>query len=449
VNFKKAARILLYLFLSLVILAFLLITPVDWTPYQKTSHYTQTQQRLDSVAQVLAKQTQTDTVKVGWAKANITPPHPMPLTAYGQRGPYENVHDSVWVRAIVFTNQYRTIAFLAYDLWIVHPYLAEAIRDTLRQSGLPGENIYFSATHTHNGYGGWAPGLAGKLITGGYDENVVKFICAKTLEAVRTAYNNVETTKLGFGQFDASDFVRNRLIENGNVDPWLRVLKMQEVSSSTTALLCTFSAHSTFISSQEKTLATDYAGPLLQALTTTDSIDFAAYAAGAVGSHSPVKEGDFAFEKLNKYAGNLGSIISKGEDSIYIQIPQTLKYAKLPVAMRSPHIRIADNWRLRPWLFEALMGKQQPYINCLRVGDVVLLGLPCELSGEFYPRFTEICKERNIHLIITTFNGNYLGYVTPDEYYSLKKYETRDMNWYGPYNGAYFTELIKGILQVI
>jgi hypothetical protein len=119
------------------------------------------------------------------------------------------------------------------------------------------------------------------------------------------------------------------------------------------------------------------------------------------------------------------------------------------VAVRTPHIRIADNWRLRPWLFEALMGKQDPYINILRVGDVVLLGLPCELSGEFYPRFAQICRERNLYLIITTFNGNYLGYVTPDEYYSLRKYETRDMNWFGPYNGAYFTELIQGILQVI
>ena len=449
VNFRKASRFLLFILLSFLFLAVLLIAPVDWTHYQETSYYVQTKQNLDSVTQVLAQQIQTDTVKIGWAKANITPSSPVPLTAYGQRGRYENVHDSVWIRAIVFTNQYRTIAFLAYDLWIVHPHLAKAIQDTLNQSGLPLDGIYFSATHTHNGYGGWAPGLAGQLIAGEYDENVVRLICSKTREAVTTAYDDAEITQLGFDRYDAAAFVRNRLIENGDTDPWLRVLKMQQMPSDATALLCTFSAHTTFISSREKTLATDYAGPLLQALEEIDSTDFAAYAAGTVGSHSPVKEGEFTYEKLFQYAENLANTTKSGEDSIPMQTKLTLKYAKLPVAVRTPHIRIADNWRLRPWLFEALMGKQDPYINILRVGDIVMLGLPCELSGEFYPRFAQICKERNIHLMITTFNGNYLGYVTPDEYYSLKKYETRDMNWFGPYNGAYFTELIQDILRVI
>lgn len=448
-NFKKAGRFLLFILLGFVFLAFLLIVPVDWTPYQETSYYAQTKHSLDSVSKVLEQQTQTDTVKIGWAKANITPPTAVPLTAYGQRGPYKNVHDSVWVRAIVFTNQYRTIVFVTYDLWIVHPHLAKVIQDSLSQSGLPLDGIYFSATHTHNGYGGWAPGLAGQLIAGEYDEDVVSLICSKTLEAVSAAYNHAAITQLGFSRYNASSLVRNRLIENGNTDPWLRVFKMRQMPSNATALLCTFSAHSTFISSREKTLATDYAGPLLQALEKIDSIDFSAYAAGTVGSHSPVKEGEFTYEKLDQYAGNLANIIKSGEDSVRTQIKLTLKYAELPVGVRTPHIRIADNWRLRPWLFEALMGKQHPYINILRVGNIVLLGLPCELSGEFYPRFTKVCKERNLRLIITTFNGNYLGYVTPDEYYALKKYETRDMNWFGPYNGAYFTELIQGILEVI
>ncbi len=449
VHLKKTAKVLLYIFISFLALAFLLIAPVDHTPYQETSYYAQTRQNLDSVTQVLANQTQTDTVKAGWAKTNITPTYPVPLTAYGQRGPYESVHDSVWVRAVVFTTKYLTVAFLAYDLWIVHPHLTKAIQDTLSQINLPLDGIYFSATHTHNGYGGWAPGLAGELIAGDYDENVVKLICTKTVEAVKNAYGNTEAVQAGFGQFDASAFVRNRLTEKGKIDPLLRVLKMKKDSTGATALCCTFSAHSTFISSREKTLAADYAGPLLQSLSSIDSIDFAAYAAGAVGSHSPVSEGQFSFEKLNRYAENLADIIGAEEDSIQLQTPRMLKYAVLPVAMRTPHIRITDNWRLRPWLFNALLGKQHPYINILRVGNVVMLGLPCELSGEFYPRFAQVCEEKNIHLIITTFNGNYLGYVTPDEYYSLKKYETREMNWFGPYNGAYFTELIQGILRVI
>ncbi len=447
VNVKKTTRVLFFILLTLTTLTFFLITPIDWTPYPQTSYYTHTKHNLDSVARLLSQQTQKDTLKTGWAQASITPAYPVPLTAYGQRGPYESIHDSVWVKAFIFTNRHRTVAFLTYDLWIVHPYLANAIQDTLQKSGLPLDGIYFSATHTHNGYGGWLPGLAGSLIAGGYDENVVKFICNQTVKAVRKAYDNADVSRLGFGKYNAAAFVRNRLIENGDTDPWLRVLKMQKTNTEASALLCTFSAHTTFISSKEKVLATDYSGPLVQSLKDIDTIGFAAFGAGTVGSHSPVGGGAFSFEKLNDYAANLGSIIKAGEDSIPMQIVQELKYAVLPIEIRTPHIRISDNWRLRPWLFEALLGEQNPYINILRIGNVVMLGLPCELSGEFYPRFAQICKEKNIHLILTTFNGNYLGYVTPDAYYSLKKYETRDMNWFGPYNGAYFTELILEILE--
>ena len=243
---------MLFTLLGLFPLAFLLVAPVDWTPYQQTSYYAQTQQSLDSVRQVLASQTHTEAVKAGWAKANITPSYPVSLTAYGRRGPYENVHDSAWVRAVVFKNQFQTVAFLTYDLWIVHPSLAKAIQDTLRQISLPPDGVYLSATHTHNGYGGWAPGLAGNLIAGEYDEEIVKLICAKTVEAVKAASSHAETIEAGFGQLNASGLVRNRLIQDGKVDPWLRVVKMQKVSSKATALLCSFSAHATLISSVKK-----------------------------------------------------------------------------------------------------------------------------------------------------------------------------------------------------
>ena len=50
--------------------------------------------------------------------------------------------------------------------------------------------------------------------------------------------------------------------------------------------------------------------------------------------------------------------------------------------------------------------------------------------------------------MITSFNGGYMGYVTKDEWYDEDLYETRTMNWYGPYNGAYFEELIEGIIEI-
>ena len=58
-----------------------------------------------------------------------------------------------------------------------------------------------------------------------------------------------------------------------------------------------------------------------------------------------------------------------------------------------------------------------------------------------------MAEENGLHLLITTFNGGYIGYITPDEYYNHNFHEVRDMNWFGPYNGAYFDEIIRGIIR--
>ena len=34
-------------------------------------------------------------------------------------------------------------------------------------------------------------------------------------------------------------------------------------------------------------------------------------------------------------------------------------------------------------------------------------------------------------------------------YYNRSTYETRDMNWFGPYNGNYFEEMMVGLLNKI
>ncbi len=443
---KKLLRVLVYSLIFLFVLAAVLFKPVDWTPYQNTAYYQHTLNNLDSVKSNLPSNQENGRVKFGWAKANITPAHPVNLIAYGQRGPYQQVHDSAWVKAIVFTNQTQKIVLLAYDLWIIHPFLAAAIRDTLQQAEI--QSIYFTADHTHNGYGGWAPGLGGKLIAGGYDADIVRLICKQTVEAVKKAEENIGEGKIGYHQVNASRFVKNRLIENGKTDPWIRILNLEKEQGEK-AVFCTFSAHSTYINSSVTDLSSDYPGILVKELVDHDSLDFAAFASGAIGSQAPVKSGEFSYENMNQYADSLAGLIEDNLVNIEERATSELKFIQLPVAVREPHFRISDNWRIRPWLFNWFFGEQHPYFTCMRIGNTILIGSPGEISGEFYPLFSGICKEKNLNLMLTTFNGNYLGYITPDQYYHLKKYETRDMNWFGPYNGEYFVEIITKLLEII
>jgi len=88
-------------------------------------------------------------------------------------------------------------------------------------------------------------------------------------------------------------------------------------------------------------------------------------------------------------------------------------------------------------------------MKALRIGQQVLVGVPGDFSGELVANFEAISRQKGVNLLITKFNGGYVGYITPDVYYSLPAYETLHMNWYGPYKAAYFEEVMQELIRMI
>jgi hypothetical protein len=120
-----------------------------------------------------------------------------------------------------------------------------------------------------------------------------------------------------------------------------------------------------------------------------------------------------------------------------------LRMIRIPLELGEPQVKISKDWRLRPWVFKSAFGVYKPYLTALRIGDLILLGTPCDFSGALSgPVDTEAAKN-NCTTIITSFNGHYIGYITEDKYYDSEHYETRLMNWYGPGNGAYISECLE------
>ena len=60
-----------------------------------------------------------------------------------------------------------------------------------------------------------------------------------------------------------------------------------------------------------------------------------------------------------------------------------------------------------------------------------------ELSGVFYEKWEQLAQSKGLNLIVTTFNGGYIGYITPDSLYDENFHEVREMNWYGPVLSSY------------
>ncbi|MCY7357218.1 MAG: hypothetical protein LH609_07050, partial [Rudanella sp.] len=211
--------------------------------------------------------------------------------------------------------------------------------------------------------------------------------------------------------------------------------------------LTSFAAHSTIINSNIMDwLSRDWPGVLVDDLEKQPDT-FALYMAGAVGSMGPTETGPTEDAQLHFIGDSLANKIRVALVGKPSKTDSTLALLTLPVTLRNAHVRVSDGWRLRPWVFLKLYGDYPSEIKALRIGQTVLLGMPADFSGELAINLTRETARMGLNGMITSFNGGYIGYITPDAYYHETRYETRDMNWFGPQNGAYFDELSQKLIQ--
>ena len=69
--------------------------------------------------------------------------------------------------------------------------------------------------------------------------------------------------------------------------------------------------------------------------------------------------------------------------------------------------------------------------------------------GEIMLELEEYAKQKGLHLIVTSFNGEYMGYITSDKWYEYNLYETTTMSWYGYQAASYITQASKDIMDAL
>lgn len=96
----------------------------------------------------------TPTLRVGFAKQNITPDYTVHLTGYGDDETRfsEGVLDDIYLTCIAVTDGDDTILMYTTDLLAFGSELPEVARAQISAAtGIPGDHMFFSATHNHSG----------------------------------------------------------------------------------------------------------------------------------------------------------------------------------------------------------------------------------------------------------------------------------------------------------
>lgn len=159
-------------------------------------------------------------LRVGRAAVKITPPPGVPMAGYYRIRLNEGVHDDLYAKALVLDKDGSKAALVALDLVGIPGPIVEAARQRIKKTtGIRGDRVMISATHTHTG-----PEMGARLrnvedaatkLTKDYHEALP----GRIAEAVRLADTSLVAARVhaGVGQEHNLSFIRRFHMKDGKV----------------------------------------------------------------------------------------------------------------------------------------------------------------------------------------------------------------------------------------
>lgn len=419
--------------------------------FEGTGYFKNTLARIDQAAQTIRPQDHPGALKVGWGTALITPPIGTPLAGYSARmsKPSTGVNDELYVKAIAIGDGTDTAVLVGADMLLVPPNIAEPVREQVaRETPLKAGNLFFTASHTHDGVGAFAPGLVAEFSFGKYNPSIPPMLIKAFTQAIVEAYNTMEPAKLAHGAIDAPQFIRNRT-RNAGVDPVLNWL-LAEKASGKRCFVTRYSAHPTILDDDNMLFSAEYPGCLQSALEKATGATVV-YLGGAVGSMSPrAPESPDAFGRCKAMGEGLAQLVLEAaQNPIFVESADVASIG-IPVDLPPFQMRpLSTKWRLSPLARQLVGLRSTGWMTAVRVGNIAFVNAPGDFSGEIAVTWRQMAANKGLELWVSGFSGEYAGYISPDRYYydvrddrGNPEYETAIMSWFGPHLEGYLTSLM-------
>lgn len=457
----KPRRLLLRLSLGTTLLvplgAGITLDGVDHRPYMASAYATETAARLRE--SIRAGAIVHGDLEAGFGRARLTPtidaPHDdpsrgqfrsMPLAGFGSRDgkPATGTHDDLEVKAVAFRVADQLGVMVGADALIIPPEVTEAVMHRVESElHLSRQQVYLSATHSHSSLGGWGEGRVAESFAGGFQPGVRVWFADRIVAAIAESLGDLTPAEFGQGRFDAREFVRNRLVqERGTVDPEFSFVVLKQAGGRI-GVLGSYAAHATVLPAAVMQFSADYPGVWQRAVESATG-GIAVFLAGGVGSHGPVTP-TRGFEGAQLMGDGLARQLLDQLPNVPLSRQVAFGTFGLAVSLPELNVRVSDGIRLRPWLAAHLVpAKTRTYLQAFRLQDAVWVSTPCDFSGELALGIKDFLRARTgRQAVITSFNGDYVGYVVLPRYYHMDGYEPRTMSFFGPTVPDYFDDLIR------
>lgn len=222
-------------------------------------------------------------VHAGIARRVINPNPGVELAGWGYylERTWTGIHDDLFVTACCFEYDGEVAVVVALDLMTIGVGFTQHVREKAsRATGIPGNNILLTASHSHN-----APTTGALLGVGQEDSAYVDFVVNEAVEAIVSALKQRVPVRLAVATGSCAGLTFNRTRENGPVDTTLTVLRVDVVETGEPiAVLINFQAHPTVLTELMPTKITrDVPGQICDAIEMAFPTATAMYLQGACG----------------------------------------------------------------------------------------------------------------------------------------------------------------------
>ncbi len=455
--YKLLRKILIRILICIIIAIVLFIViigpwPADNSHYSNKSY---TKNTLEEIKKSHCLTSNNSQLFAGVDEIDITPPIGHKLAGYMGRKPMDSkgLHSNCFARALTLKSGKVKITILTVDVLLLSGNIRKKI---IAKTGLSPDEIYFTATHSHSGPGSFVDDLLFEFVTGKYDSEYAEKFATQIADVIINSRKNLSPVAFESLQFNVPRKIANRIADSLPPYQKLSALAFYNISQNSLnseinikgqvpfAVLVSFSAHPTILTNHNKLISSEYPGAIVSELKRITGARHVLFAAGAVGDSAPIS--GRSIKQMETYGHDLANAVAK-------QLPKGKLYSKpdvksLYLKIKLPSVRLNINSYLSFSPFVSyFIGDRYTYLSFLKIANMIMIGVPCDYSGALV---TALEKKigNNLEILVTSFNGDYKGYlVTNYEYSEFDEYETRGMNFFGPWGGDYINHIIGKVIN--
>jgi hypothetical protein len=384
------------------------------------------------------------------------------LGGYGARmsKPAIGEHDAVWAKALVLAQDERKFVLVTADVLAFPPGFKAAVIERLVTNGWTANQVLLLASHSHTSIDMMAlhPGNEfGIPQVGIFQKQLFELTAERLAKVIRDADENLTPILAASATISVPERNRNRRHGGPVHDTDLTVTRIDTKGGQPLAVLVNWTAHPTFMDAQDMMFSGDWPGHLQRTIEALIGRGVTVmFYNGAEGDQSPVPPPDCTsnWERAERYGREMGIVAWRSWEKIQPREVRAFEYRTetIPLPQRQPHPDFMKTGGREYGLNEPMMKDflerlvpTQTHSTCVRLGDLVILGVPGEMAAqlglEAKSKVAQITGASSV--TIGGLADEWVSYILPTEEYGKGGYEA-SMSFYG---GTLGDALVEGVIR--